>query len=49
LRERGWIDGQNIVVELRFADGKVERLPVLVAELINIPQSLLLRADEVIQ
>jgi len=33
LRERGWDDGQNIVVETRFADGKIERLPALVAEL----------------
>jgi putative ABC transport system substrate-binding protein len=36
MRERGWVDGQNIVIELRFAEGKTERLPALVAELINI-------------
>jgi putative ABC transport system substrate-binding protein len=35
MRERGWVDGQNIVIELRFADGKAKRLPALVAELIN--------------
>jgi putative tryptophan/tyrosine transport system substrate-binding protein len=35
LRERGWVDGENIIIELRFADGKAERLPALVAQLIK--------------
>ena len=36
LHGRGWIEGENIVVEVRSADGKVERLPALVAELIRL-------------
>src|SRR5216684_6656705 len=36
LRERGWIEGENIVIEVRSADGKVDRLPALVAELIRL-------------
>ena len=36
LRERGWIDGQNIVIEDRYADGVVDRLRALVAELIRL-------------
>jgi putative ABC transport system substrate-binding protein len=36
LRERGWVEGQNIVIEVRFAEGKVDRLPALVAELIRL-------------
>lgn len=36
LRERGWTDGENIVIEVRAADGKVDRLPALVAELIRL-------------
>jgi putative ABC transport system substrate-binding protein len=36
LREHGWVEGQNIVVEARYADGKIERLPALVAELIHL-------------
>jgi len=36
MRERGWVDGQNVVVEARFAEGNVERLPALVAELIRL-------------
>ena len=36
LRERGWVEGQNIVIEVRYADGKVDRLPALVSELIRL-------------
>jgi putative ABC transport system substrate-binding protein len=36
LRERGWIEGQNLFIEYRFAGGKVNQLPNLVAELINL-------------
>src|SRR5262245_25184461 len=33
LRELGYTEGQDIVIELRFAQGKSERLPAVVAEL----------------
>ena len=36
LRERGWIEGQNIVIEFRYADGNLDQLPALVAELIRL-------------
>jgi putative ABC transport system substrate-binding protein len=36
LRELGWIEGQNILVEYRFAEGQVERLPALAAELVRL-------------
>ncbi len=36
LRERGWVEGQNIVIEVRFAEGKVDQLPALVSELIRL-------------
>jgi putative ABC transport system substrate-binding protein len=32
LRERGYVEGRNIVFERRFADGRQERLPELAAE-----------------
>src|SRR5688572_1155053 len=32
LRERGHIEGQNIAIEYRYAEGKRERLPELAAE-----------------
>src|SRR5687767_2076704 len=36
LRGLGYIEGQNIILEYRFADGTAERLPGLVAELIHL-------------
>jgi putative ABC transport system substrate-binding protein len=36
LRELGYIEGQNIAVEYRFARGQVERLPELAAELVHL-------------
>lgn len=36
LRERGWIEGQNIIIEERWAEGKSERIPELAAELVRL-------------
>jgi putative ABC transport system substrate-binding protein len=36
LRELGYIEGQNIAIEYRYFDGKVERLPELAAELVRL-------------
>ena len=36
LRELGYIEGQNIVIEYRFAEGKQDRTPELVAELVRL-------------
>jgi putative ABC transport system substrate-binding protein len=33
LRDLGWVDGQNFVIEARFADGKADRLPDLAIDL----------------
>jgi putative ABC transport system substrate-binding protein len=37
LRALGYVEGKNIAVEYRFAEGKTERLPDLAAELIRMP------------
>jgi ABC-type uncharacterized transport system substrate-binding protein len=36
LRELGWIEGQNIAVEYRWAAGRQDQLPALVAELVRL-------------
>jgi putative ABC transport system substrate-binding protein len=36
LRDLGWIDGQNIAIEYRWAAGKVERLSILAKELLDL-------------
>jgi len=35
LRELGWIEGQNLIVERRSADGHLERLPALMGEVLD--------------
>jgi putative ABC transport system substrate-binding protein len=34
LRELGWIEGRNLVIESRWADGQVDRLPAVMAEVV---------------
>ena len=33
LRDLGYVEGRNLVVERRYADGKLDRLPALAREL----------------
>jgi putative tryptophan/tyrosine transport system substrate-binding protein len=37
LRELGYVEGQNISIEFRSAEGRMERLPDLAAELVRLP------------
>jgi ABC-type uncharacterized transport system substrate-binding protein len=36
LRELGYVDGQNVVIELRYAQGGLQQLPELAAELVRL-------------
>ena len=36
LRDRGWVEGQNLVTERRSADGHSDRVPALAAELVQM-------------
>jgi putative ABC transport system substrate-binding protein len=42
LHELGWIVGQNLAVEPRYAEGKLDRLPDFAAELVQLKVSVLL-------
>src|SRR5260370_39154744 len=37
LKEEGFVEGQNAVVDDRYADNQIDRLPALVADLIHRP------------
>jgi putative ABC transport system substrate-binding protein len=36
LRELGWVEGQNMVIEWRYTEGKFDRFPDLAAELVRL-------------
>jgi hypothetical protein len=36
LRERGYVEGQSIIIEYRSADGRIERFPELANELASV-------------
>jgi putative tryptophan/tyrosine transport system substrate-binding protein len=42
MRELGWIEGQNIVVERRWAELRLDRLPALATELVRLKVELIL-------
>jgi putative ABC transport system substrate-binding protein len=44
LRRLGYIEGQNITIEYRYAEGKFERLPVLAGELVLLKVDVILTA-----
>jgi putative ABC transport system substrate-binding protein len=41
LRELGWVEGKNFVIDYRYAEGRVDRLPDLAAELVRLKVDLL--------
>jgi putative ABC transport system substrate-binding protein len=41
LRELGWVEGKNLVVEYRFAEGRLERLSDLARELVRLKVDLI--------
>ena len=44
LRERGYIEAQNIATEYRYAEGKRDRLPDLAAELVRLKVDIIVVA-----
>src|SRR5262245_31858822 len=41
LRDLGWVEGRNVVIESRFVQGKASRAPELAAELVNLKVDLI--------
>jgi putative ABC transport system substrate-binding protein len=44
LRELGYVEGQSIALEVRWAEGRMERIPELVAELVGLKMDVLMAA-----
>jgi ABC-type uncharacterized transport system substrate-binding protein len=45
LRERGYVEGQNIIIEYRAADGRIERFPELATELVRLNLDLIVASN----
>jgi hypothetical protein len=41
MREHGYIEGQNLIVERRYAEGRLDRLPAYTAELVHLGADLI--------
>ena len=48
LRELGYVEGKNIVLERRFAEGKSERIPALAAELVHLKVDVIVTGGSVL-
>jgi putative ABC transport system substrate-binding protein len=46
LRQLGYTEGQNIEVEFRYADGNLDRMPDLVAELVRLKVEVIVSGTE---
>ena len=44
LREFGWVERQNIVIDYRSAEGRLDRLPDLAAELVQLKVDIIVTA-----
>src|SRR5262245_33761311 len=44
LRELGWVEGENIVIDSRFAEGRLDLLPDLAAELVRLNVEIIVAA-----
>ena len=46
LRELGWQPGKNILIEYRYAEGRLDRLPGMAADLVGLPvDAIIARAN----
>jgi putative tryptophan/tyrosine transport system substrate-binding protein len=47
LRELGYVEGENIIIEYRYAEGKFDRLPALAAELVRLKVDIIVTAGPI--
>ena len=47
LRELGWVEGQNLTIEWRWAEGRLDRFATLVEEMVRLPVEVLVAPSQV--
>src|SRR6266540_4409651 len=47
LRELGWVEGQNLAIEWRWAEGSPERFATLVEEMVRLPVEVLVVPNQI--
>jgi len=48
LHDLGYIEGKNVIIELRSADGKIDRVPAIVAELVKLNVDIIVSGGSVV-
>ena len=48
LHNLGYIEGKNVIIELRSADGKIDRVPAIVAELVKLNVDIIVSGGSVV-
>jgi ABC-type uncharacterized transport system substrate-binding protein len=44
LRDRGWVDGKNVAIDYRYAEGRSDHLPGLIADLVRLKVDIIVTA-----
>jgi len=47
LRDRGYFEGRNLILDARYGDGKMERLPGLATELVRLPVEVIVTGTRI--
>jgi putative ABC transport system substrate-binding protein len=45
LRQLGWVEGENVVFERRYAENRLERLPEMAADLVQLKVDLITQVE----
>ena len=48
LKETGFVEGENVAIEYRWAEGRPERLPAMIADLVRRPVAVILAAGSAV-